>query len=166
MTGLLADFGTEQALLRALERLRSERIAGVETYTPMALARQPDGSPLPLLMFAAGVVSFIGSFLLMTYADLWAYPQNIGGRPDFAWPAFIPIAFELGVLCAIASGFVGYFALCRLPLPYDPVDRCGGFPEASRNGWFLAVRSADEQTIAQARAVLDRLRPVSLEAFS
>lgn len=166
MKGVLAGFESESALRRALDCLAAEQVADVETYTPIALPEHATGSPLPLVMFLAGVLGFAGFFLLMAYADLWAYPQDIGGRPDFAWPSFVPIAFELGVLCAMGAGFFGYFVLCRMPRPYDPVDECDSFRRASRDGWFVAVRCTDPQRVAHARAVLDGLRPRSVEEFS
>lgn len=166
MSGLLAGFETEHALRHALDRLGAEHVDGVETYTPKALDEHPAGSPLPLVMFVAGVLGFAGFFALMAFADVWGYPLDIGGRPKFAWPSFVPIAFELGVLCAMAAGFFGYFVVCRMPKLYDPIDECDGFRGASRDSWFVAVRSEDEQSIARARAVLDGLRPTCLEAFS
>ena len=83
MRGVLAGFATEHALRQALDRLVAEHIKGVETYTPVALKENPTGSPLPLVMFVAGVLGFVGFFALMAYADVWAYPLNIGGRPRF-----------------------------------------------------------------------------------
>jgi Protein of unknown function (DUF3341) len=166
MSGVLAGFDTEDALRHALDRLAAEHVRGVETYTPKALDEHPTGSPLPLMMFLAGVLGFVGFFLLMAYADLWAYPLDIGGRPDFAWPSFVPIAFELAVLCAMGAGFFGYFVLCRMPRPYDPIDECASFRRASRDGWFVAIRSTDPRHLTQAHAVLDALRPTSVEEFS
>lgn len=166
MKGVLAGFETENALRHALDRLAAEDVEAVETYTPKPLDEHPAGSPLPLVMFVAGMLGFIGFFLLMTYADVWAYPLNIGGRPKFAWPSFVPIAFELGVLCAMAAGFFGYFVLCRLPRPYDPIDECASFRRASRDGWFVAVRSPDPGHIGRARDLLAGLKPTSVEEFS
>lgn len=165
MTGILAGFDSEGALRRAMDRLAAAHIEDVETYTPMPLDNGSTGSPLPLAMFVAGMLGFIGFFLLMTYADVHAFPLNIGGRPRFAWPAFVPIAFELGVLCAMGAGFFGFFLLCRMPRLYDPIDECDSFRKASRDGWFVAVRSRDPQRLAQARAVLDPLSPASVEEF-
>ena len=122
----------------------AEKLKNIETYTPQSLDEdaEPTGSPLPLLMFIAGMLGFVGFLLLMTYADVRAYPLDIGGRPKFAWPAFIPIAFELGVLCAMGAGFFGYFWLCRMPKLYEPVDDCDSLRAASRDGWFVAVRAS------------------------
>ncbi len=165
MSGLLAGFETEDALRRALDQLARRPGGAIETYTPKALDQEGTGSPLPLVMFVTGLLGFVGFFLLMAYADVWAYPLNIGGRPKFAWPPFIPIAFELGVLCAMGAGFLGYFVICRMPRLYDPVDECDSFRRASRDIWFVAVRSDDARHLAQARALLRGLQPSSLEEF-
>ena len=167
MTGLLAGFESEQALRLALERMAAAGLEGSEPYTPTTRSedREPSGSPLPLAMFVAGILGFVGFFLLMSYADVSAYPIDVGGRPRFAWPAFVPIAFELGVLCAMITGFFGFFVLCRMPRLYDPIDECAGFREASREVWFLAVRSDDAQRLRRAREILAPLGPISIEEF-
>ncbi len=166
MSGVLAGFETEAALRTALSHLAETNGGSVETYTPQPLDEHPTGSPLPLLMFLAGLVGFLGFFVLMAYADLWAFPLNIGGRPKLAWPSFVPIAFELGALSAMAAGFFGYFLICRMPRLYEPIDECDSFRRASRDVWFVAFRSADKRHVAHARAALAALRPASIEEFS
>jgi hypothetical protein len=164
--GVLAGFESAQALREAVERLAAAGVREIETYTPAPLDQDDSDSPLPLTMFIAGMLGFIGAMLLMSYADVYAYPLNVGGRPRFAWPAFVPIAFEIGVLCAMIAGFVGYFVVCRMPRLYDPIDECDRFREASRDGWFIALRSDDSQRLAMARAVLRETRSTSIEEFS
>lgn len=163
MTDLLIRFESAEALEAALERLAEAGLPAVETYTPVPPREDDGGSPLPLVMFAAGVLGFLGFFLLMTYADVIAYPLDIGGRPKFAWPTFVPIAFELGVLCAMAAGFFGYFVVCRMPTLYEPVDACESFRGASRDGWLLRVRVEDMGRMSTVRAVLEPLHPTSCE---
>jgi hypothetical protein len=166
MKGVLAGFESAQALRDAVERLAAADVREIETYTPAPLDEDSSGSPLPLVMFVAGMLGFVGFMMLMTYADVYAYPLNVGGRPQFAWPAFVPIAFEGGVLCAMVAGFFGYFVVCRMPRLYDPIDECEHFREASRAGWFVAVRSDDPDRLAEARAVLGNLASISIEEFS
>lgn len=163
MSGILAGFDSERALRGALERLRQSGLSRLDTYTPMALDEHPTGSPIPVVMFAAGLLGFIAFFALMAYADMVSYPVNVGGRPRFAWPPFIPIAFELGVLCAMVAGFVAFFVAGPLLRLHAPVDECDGFRAASRDGWMVVVREDDAGRIATARAVLRDLAPALVE---
>jgi hypothetical protein len=171
MNSLLAGFASEQALGVALDRLRAAGLSNLETYTPRPLSHglplaEAGASAVPVLMFVAGMLGFAGFFLLMVYADTRAYPLDVGGRPDFAWPAFVPIAFEIGVLCAMVTGFFGYFVVCRMPHLYDPIDGCEHFSEASRDGWFVALRALEVESMSEARRVLRGLGPSSLEEFT
>jgi hypothetical protein len=162
---IVAGFATQQALERAVAAMRPERLC-IETYTPGEMEKagaDSTVSPLPLVMAAAGVAAGVGMFLLQSYADVFAYPVNVGGRPDFSWPAFIVNAFEVGVLCAMLTGLFGYFVLNRMPALYDPVDECDGMREASRDGWFLAVRGGEP---ARVRALLDRFDPTTLQELA
>jgi hypothetical protein len=165
MNAILAQFESRAALHEALARLESAGITGVETYTPMPADEEPVRSPLPLCMFVAGMLGFAGFFALMTYANVHAYPTNYGGRPNFAWPTYVPIAFELGVLCAMVTGFVGYFIVCRMPLLYDPIDECSAFGRASRDGWFVSIGNEEADQLRAARRVLASLEPTSIEEY-
>ena len=40
------------------------------------------------------------------------------------------------------------------------------FKDASRDGWFVAVRSCDAQRLSEARSLLASLDPQSLEEFA
>ena len=48
------------------------------------------------------------------------------------------------------------------PALYDPIDEIDGFRRASRDGFFLALRTSDGAALGRARAVLQDLAPTLL----
>jgi len=153
---ILAAFHNQKDLLRAAARLRTERGALVETYTAEEPEVSPDApdttiSAIPLVVLAAGVFGTAAMFLLQVYATSIAYPLDIGGRPDFAWPSYIPNAFEMGVLLAVVTGFVAFLAANRLPKLYEPIDERPAFRNVMRDGNVLTIRRVEP---ARARTLL------------
>lgn len=168
MSGLVAAFASEAAIEQALNRLRADPPGRIETYTPKALAEDAKGtgSPLPLIIFIAGMLGAAAAYALETYSDVVNWPVDVGGRPPFSWPAFVPVAFEMGILWAISAGFFGYLIAGRLSRLWEPVDECAAMREAMRDQWVIAVHSLDHAKLAQARRILESFQPLSIEYIS
>jgi hypothetical protein len=164
--GLLVMFETESALCEALARLRAGHIDDLRTYTPKPLESEPTHSPLPLIVFVAGLTGSIAGFAMQVYANTSAYPLDIGGRPRYSWPAFIPITFEIGVLSAVLAAVFGYFVINRMPRLYERVDDFDSMREAMRAGWLVAIRADEPERLARARAIVDRLHPAAIEEMA
>jgi hypothetical protein len=138
MKTLIASFASEAGLVDALPRLRT--LGSVETYTPKAL-EDDRPSILPLVVLVAGLVGSACGFGMQAYANMIGYPVDIGGRPEFSWPAFVPIAFEIGVLSAVLAGFIAFLVVNRLPRLYEPVDEASLMRDATRDRWCVSIRT-------------------------
>jgi hypothetical protein len=147
--GLLAKFETHEDLVDAAGKVYKAGYRKFDAYSPYpieglshAMGLKP--SPLPYLILLGGLAGAVIGFGLQAFGTVIGYPQNIGGRPLFSWPAYIPITFETTVLFAALAGVVGLFLWLRFPQPYHPVFRSDDFNEhASRDGFYLAVEAAD-----------------------
>ena len=146
--GVMAEFDDPQDLLAATKAARRAGYRQMEAYTPFSIDEVSEvlghgRGWIPLIVFVGGVGGAIGGFFMQWYAMAVSYPLNIGGRPLWSWPAFIPITFELTVLGAALLGALGMLALNRLPQPYHPVFNVERFGLATQNRFFLCIEARD-----------------------
>lgn len=149
--GWLAEFESAAALRSAIDSLSDEERTAMrlEAYTPfpvdgLAEALRYRRSPVPWIIMAGGVLGGSSIFALEWWINLIAYPLNIGGRPLFSWPSFVPPAFEGTVLGASFFAIFGLMWACGLPRLHHPVFEVEAFKRASTDGFFLAVHAVDE----------------------
>jgi hypothetical protein len=82
---------------------------------------------------------------MQVYADTYSYRINVGGRPLYSWPAFIPITFELTILGAGVIGALGMLALNGFPHPYHPLFNVPQFDLASQSRFFICIEAKDSR---------------------
>ncbi len=163
--GLAAEFDGKDSLMEAANRAREQGYRKMDAFSPYAiegmaaaLGRKP--SPLPLIVFFGGFGGAAAGYFMEWYASVKGFPLNIGGRPWHSWPSFIPITFELGVLCASFSALFGMLALSGLPRLYHPVFNVPEFHLATRDKFFLCIEAADPRfNPVETRAFLESLHP-------
>ncbi len=149
--GLMGEFTSAQALYDALMRAKSEGYSAMDAFTPYPVEEiseeieNHEKSKVPLLVLIGGATGAISGMALQYWTAAVDYPLNIGGRPPFSWPAFIPVTFELTILFAAFSAVVGMLALNGLPKPYHPVFNVPAFERALQDRYFLLIESSDPQ---------------------
>lgn len=101
----VAVFASEDAILHAARACRQQGFDIVDARSPHPMHGFDDvagikRSRLPLATLIAGIAGFsLGTWLqLWTSARDWAV--DVGGKPWNSMPAFLPVTFELTVLCA------------------------------------------------------------------
>jgi hypothetical protein len=151
--GVLGRFPDASALLHAVQACRAE-FPRLEAYSPcpvpglsQALGLAPDRTPRFAL--AGALFGLLSGFLIQYYTGVIDYPVNVGGRPDFSWPAFLPITVILTLLWGAVGAVFGLFRLVRLPRLYHPVFNVPSFADASRDGYFLVICATSPDFDAQ-----------------
>jgi hypothetical protein len=145
--GIVAEFPGPAALVAAAREARERGYRYVEAYTPYPV-EDLDGvlggfNPVPLITLAGGLTGAATAWAMQYYIAAIDYPINVGGRPLYSWPSFIVITFELTVLFASISAFLGTLALCGFPRPHFPLFSVTRFRAASQDSFFLCIESRD-----------------------
>ena len=165
--GLLAEFSTPEELMCAAEEAYGAGFRKMDGYAPFPVEGLAEAlgkrNRLPLLVLIGGIVGGVGAYFMQWYANAISYPINIGGRPIHSWPSFIPITFELTVLCAGLTAFFASFALNGLPRPHHPLFGIPEFDRASQDRFFLCIEAKDRKFHPKdTRAFLQKLNPLSI----
>lgn len=159
--GVLARFGSPRDLYQACEHVRDAGYTRWDAHTPfpvhgldraMGLRR----SRLPWIVLVLALGGALGGFLLQTWVHSIEYPSVISGKPFFAWPAYVPVTFELAVLGGALGAVLGMFHLNRLPRHHHPVLAAPGFERASDDRFFISIEAEDERFDAAATPELLR----------
>src|SRR5436189_34145 len=114
--GLMAEFDREDQLVEATRRIYESGYRRIDAYAPLpvhglAEAMGRKWTWVPTIVLIGGILGGLGGFMLQWYTSAVDYKLNIGGKPYFSWPAFIPITFETTVLGAALAAVFGMLAM-------------------------------------------------------
>jgi hypothetical protein len=157
--GVLAEFKTPAALYAACERVRDAGYTRWDAHSPFPVhgldgAMGMRRSRLPWIILVCALGGAVTGFVLQAWVHKVAYPLIISGKPYFAWPAYVPITFELGVLGGALAAVFGMFGLNQLPRHHHPLFDATRFGRFSDDAFFISIESADPRFDATATARL------------
>jgi hypothetical protein len=128
-------FDEPEATVGAVRRLRGEGFEVADVHSPFplhgveeALSLRP--TRIALATLVGGLVGGIGKLGFQGWVHVVDWPMNIGGKPDTALPALVPVTFEITVLVAAFATLGALFLRRRLfprlvpaPAPRQPHPR-------------------------------------------
>jgi hypothetical protein len=162
MYGYVAEYTTAEELVAAAKQVYAEGYTQMDAFTPFPVHGLPEAIGfedlrIKWIIFAGGIAGAFTGFYFQYWVSASAYAHNVGGRPFFSWPAFIPVTFECTILFAALSAVFGMLALNKLPQPHHPVFDTPRFDRASQDSFFLAVEAKDPLFDAeQTRSLLEK----------
>ena len=146
--GLLAEFASPQDLVRAAARVRDAGYTKWDAHTPFPV-HGLDGAMgirttrLPFFVLGAGMIGTATGLVMQYWMNAVDYRLIISGKPFNSLPADIPVTFELTVLLASLTAFIGMLVLNSLPRFNHPLFRNGAFRRATTDAFFLAIEATD-----------------------
>ncbi|NOZ46736.1 MAG: DUF3341 domain-containing protein [Chlorobi bacterium] len=111
---ITAYFEDDDDLKVGIKSLLEKKVTIHDVLTPFAVHGLDHllnfkRSRIPKVGFISGMVGGVSTLLFQTWVFTKAWPLNIGGKPFFALPSFIPVTFELSVLIAAFGMIAAYF---------------------------------------------------------
>jgi hypothetical protein len=148
LLGLLAEFGTPDALLAATKQAKASGFHCIDTFSPFPIEGMAEVLALTRdhrigwITIAGGLFGILSMLAIQLFVNV-NYPIEVGGRPLFAWPAFAVVDFEIMILCAVTFAVAGMLIINRLPKLHHPLFGTPRFGLASADRFFLYIDATD-----------------------
>jgi Protein of unknown function (DUF3341) len=116
---VVGNFDDEAVLFPAVKKVRMAGYKLQDVYTPMPIhgldhAMGLRETSLHTAGFIYGITGTATALSGISYAFIYDWPLNFGGKPHFALPAWIPITFELTVLFSAVGMVLTFCYLCQM----------------------------------------------------
>lgn len=151
-------FDDDDLVLSAIPKLREQKLNVTDVISPFPIhGLDPvlglKRTRISMACFLYGCTGTCLALLMMWYMNIWDWPMDIGGKPSFALykniAAFIPVTFEVTVLCAAHGMAITFFLRSRL-LPGVEPNVIDNRMADDRFVMTVAVKNDTEKASAQA----------------
>ncbi|MCP4868614.1 MAG: DUF3341 domain-containing protein [Proteobacteria bacterium] len=148
--GALAEFANPAELYHACEKVRDAGYNDWDSHSPFPIhgiekAMGFAWSRVPWFALVFGLTGAAGGFALQVWISTVASPLVISGKPLLSWPAYVPVTFELGIICTAIGTLGGMCLLNRLPAFYHWLFHSKRFESATDDGFFISIESTDSK---------------------
>lgn len=144
-----ALFSTPNEIISAASKTAEKGYTKFDVHTPypvhgMDSAMKLKPSNLGFITLGFGL-SGTGIALLLAYWTMNIdYPMNIGGKPLFAFPAYVPVLFELTVLLATLATVIGMLTFFfKFPSNAHPIHDTDFMKAVSKDKFGVIVEAED-----------------------
>ncbi|MDB5193941.1 MAG: hypothetical protein JWQ96_3504 [Segetibacter sp.] len=140
-------FDDEDVLFPAVKKVRNAGYKIHDIYTPFPVhgldhAMGLRETSLHTAGFIYGITGTTTALASMGWIFTRDWPMNIGGKPNFPLPAFIPITFELTVLFAAVGMVITFLYICQM----GPFVKKHHFHPRATDDLFVMVIECNERT--------------------
>lgn len=168
--GITAIFDTPDKVLNAAVAVVKEGYKDYDAYSPYPIHGLDNAMKLKSSKIGAVTLTMaLTGVTLLVIFTWWAnsvdYPLVIGGKPFFAWPSYVPLAFEMAVLFGAVSTVIALLAVwLGLPRNSHPLHDTEFMKRISDDRFGLAIEAKDEKfDEKQTKAFLESLGAEKVE---
>lgn len=124
--GIAGIWLEEHQILKAARKVRESGFTKFEAISAYPVHGMEEAcgikrSWIPYVAFTMGLAGLAGGLGLTYWTSAVDWAVNVGGKPFFSLPAFIPIMFELTILFSALSSVAALFYACGIPRMDPPV---------------------------------------------
>ncbi|MEO7314034.1 MAG: DUF3341 domain-containing protein [Ginsengibacter sp.] len=153
---IVGSFEEEDVLFPAVKNVRRAGYKIHDVYTPYPVhgldhALGLRETSLHTMGFIYGILGLTTAIGGMGWIFTTDWPLNIGGKPHFPLPAFIPIAFELTVLFSAVGMVMTY---CYLNQMMPGVKKHHFSPRATDDAFVMVIECTDKSNEEEIKSFL------------
>ncbi len=146
---IVATFKSPDAIVEAAKKVSAAGYTKFDVHTPYPVHGMDKAMRLPetklgFVTLAAGILGSIGMISFASWVAAVDYPQVIGGKPYWSWPAFVPVTYEIGVLLAVlltVSAMIVFFF--KFPNISHPLHDTPYMKKVSSDTFGISVQAED-----------------------
>lgn len=145
VSGVVGFFNDDNALLDAAKKTHAAGFRDFDTLSPFPIHGMDEAmglkrSNVPWFTFVAGLIGCSAGLAFQWWTHSVSWPLNVGGKPLFSLPAYVPIIFEMTVLFGALISVAGMLYMNGLPKVNPPIID----PEITSHKFALFIPETDK----------------------